>query len=54
MDTAFRMISSSMASAMLQMCMQRAAGDYNHIAGEFPLKAQDVLPLAYRMRVLFT
>ena len=38
----------------LQTCMQRAAGAYNHIVGGFPLEAQDVLPLAYRMRVLFT
>ena len=38
----------------IQTCMQRAAGAYNHIVGEFPLKAQDVLPLPYRVRVLFT
>ena len=37
-----------------QTCMQRAADAYNHLAEEYPLEAQYVLPLAYRMRVLFT
>jgi thymidylate synthase ThyX len=35
-------------------CMTRAATAYSHIAAEFPLEAQYVLPLAYRIRVLFT
>jgi len=35
-------------------CMARAADAYTHIAEEFPLEAQYVLPLAYRVRVLFT
>ena len=37
-----------------QKCMERAADAYNRIAEEYPLEAQYVLPLAYRMRVLFT
>ena len=37
-----------------QTCMERAALAYNRIAGEYPLEAQYVLPLAYRIRVLFT
>ena len=35
-------------------CMERAADAYTHIARDFPLEAQYVLPLAYRVRVLFT
>jgi thymidylate synthase ThyX len=35
-------------------CMERAAGAYACIAEECPLEAQYVLPLAYRIRVLFT
>jgi thymidylate synthase ThyX len=35
-------------------CMNRAAEAYTRIAEEFPLEAQYVLPLAYRVRVLFT
>jgi thymidylate synthase ThyX len=34
--------------------MARAADAYTQIAAEFPLEAQYVLPLAYRVRVLFT
>jgi thymidylate synthase ThyX len=37
-----------------QACMERAAEAYNRIAEEYPLDAQYVLPLAYRIRVLFT
>jgi thymidylate synthase ThyX len=40
--------------AVFQACMERAADAYNRIAKEYPLEAQYVLPLAYRMRVLFT
>ena len=55
MDIAFRMILSSMVSAMpFRRACSGQPDAYNHIVGEFPLKAQDVLPLAYRMRVLFT
>jgi thymidylate synthase ThyX len=35
-------------------CMERAADAYDRIAEEYPLEAPYVLPLAYRMRVLFT
>jgi thymidylate synthase ThyX len=35
-------------------CMAQAAEAYHQIAAVFPLEAQYVLPLAYRMRVLFT
>jgi thymidylate synthase ThyX len=35
-------------------CMEQAADAYNRIAEEYPLEAQYVLPLAYRVRVLFT
>jgi thymidylate synthase ThyX len=35
-------------------CMGRAADAYNRLAGEYPLEAQYVLPLAYRIRALFT
>jgi thymidylate synthase ThyX len=35
-------------------CMQRAADAYDRIAEEYPLEAQYVLPLAYRIRVLIT
>ena len=35
-------------------CMVQAADAYNRIAEEYPLEAQYVLPLAYRIRVLFT
>jgi thymidylate synthase ThyX len=35
-------------------CMQRAADVYNRLAEDYPLEAQYVLPLAYRIRVLFT
>ena len=35
-------------------CMTRAAEVYTRMAAEFPLEAQYVLPLAYRVRVLFT
>jgi thymidylate synthase ThyX len=37
-----------------QTCMERAADAYNRLAEEYPLEAQYVLPLAYRIRVLFT
>jgi thymidylate synthase ThyX len=40
--------------ATFHACMGRAAQAYTCIAGEFPLEAQYVLPLAYRIRVLFT
>ena len=39
---------------VFQACMERAAEAYNGIAAEHPLEAQYVLPLAYRIRVLFT
>jgi thymidylate synthase ThyX len=35
-------------------CMTRAADAYTHIAGDFPVEAPYVLPLAYRLRVLIT
>jgi thymidylate synthase ThyX len=35
-------------------CMGRAADAYNRLAEEYPLEAQYVLPLAYRIRALFT
>jgi flavin-dependent thymidylate synthase len=35
-------------------CMTQAAAAYTRIAEHFPLEAQYVLPLAYRIRVLFT
>jgi Thymidylate synthase complementing protein len=34
--------------------MERAADAHNRIAEAYPLAAQYVLPLAYRIRVLFT
>jgi thymidylate synthase ThyX len=37
-----------------RMCMERAAEAYDQIIADFPLEAQYVLPLAYRVRVLFT
>ena len=37
-----------------QACMERAAQAYTRLMGEFPLEAPYVLPLAYRVRVLFT
>jgi thymidylate synthase ThyX len=37
-----------------QACMERAAHAYNRIVEDYPLDAQYVLPLAYRIRVLFT
>ena len=37
-----------------QTCMERAADAYNRLAEEYPLEAQYVLPLAYRIRVLYT
>ncbi len=37
-----------------QTCMEQAADAYNRLAEAYPLEAQYVLPLAYRMRVLFT
>jgi thymidylate synthase ThyX len=39
---------------IFHQCMARAADAYNRISEEFPLEAQYVLPLAYRIRVLFT
>jgi thymidylate synthase ThyX len=39
---------------VFQMCMARAADAYNGIAEAYPLEAQYVLPMAYRIRVLFT
>jgi len=35
-------------------CMTKAAQAYRHIAQEFPIEAPYVLPLAYRIRVLYT
>jgi len=35
-------------------CMERAAEAYAQIAQDFPLEAQYLVPLAYRIRVLFT
>jgi thymidylate synthase ThyX len=39
---------------VFQACMTRAADAHTCIAEQFPLEAQYVLPLAYRIRVLFT
>jgi thymidylate synthase ThyX len=39
---------------VFQACMTRAADAHTRIAEQFPLEAQYVLPLAYRIRVLFT
>jgi thymidylate synthase ThyX len=39
---------------VFQACMERAADAYSRIAAEYPLEAPYVLPLAYRIRVLFT
>ena len=39
---------------VFQACMTRAADAHTRIAEQFPLEAQYVLPLAYRVRVLFT
>jgi thymidylate synthase ThyX len=39
---------------IFHQCMARAGEAYNRIAEDYPLEAQYVLPLAYRVRVLFT
>jgi thymidylate synthase ThyX len=39
---------------VFQTCMERAAEAYGRLAVTYPLEAPYVLPLAYRMRVLFT
>jgi thymidylate synthase ThyX len=39
---------------IFHQCMTRAGEAYDRIAREYPLEAQYVLPLAYRVRVLFT
>jgi thymidylate synthase ThyX len=39
---------------VFQRCMERAAEAYNGLAEAYPLEAQYVLPMAYRIRVLFT
>jgi thymidylate synthase ThyX len=39
---------------VFQACMTRAADAHTRIAEQLPLEAQYVLPLAYRVRVLFT
>jgi thymidylate synthase ThyX len=41
-------------SDAFHQCMERAADANHRIAAEYPLEAQYVLPLAYRVRVLFT
>jgi thymidylate synthase ThyX len=40
--------------ATFQTCMEHAADAYSGLAEDYPLEAQYVLPLAYRIRVLFT
>lgn len=49
-----RPIDPEMSAHKNRACMTKAADAYVHIAKDFPLEAQYVLPLAYRMRVLFT
>jgi len=39
---------------VLQSCMERAGEAYNRLVVTYPLEAPYVLPLAYRLRVLFT
>jgi thymidylate synthase ThyX len=39
---------------MFHTCMERAASAHSRLAEVYPLEAAYVLPLAYRMRVLFT
>jgi thymidylate synthase ThyX len=39
---------------LYQTCMERAAEAYSRLAEVYPLEAPYVLPLAYRLRVLFT
>ena len=41
------------AVSLVRFPMKRAADAYNRIAEEYPLAALYVLPLAYRLRVLF-
>jgi thymidylate synthase ThyX len=38
---------------VFQACMERAADAYSRMAADYPLEAPYVLPLAYRIRVLF-